>query len=384
MKNELLLIPGPTPVRPEILEAMGQETLSHVDPRFVASYKNAIALTRKLFKCDGEVFVLSGSGTLAMEMAILNTVGVDESLLVVDQGYFGQRFVQLGESFGIAVDSLKAPWGEAVSPQTLQNQLQKKQYKAVAVTHVDTSTGVQSDLESLVPIIKEAGALCIVDGVCATAGVDEDMACNYGGCYNIDVVLSGSQKALGVPPGLFIVAFGLEALQARKALGRIPAYYTDIYNWKPIMDDPSKYFATPAVNNVFAYEKALELIFAEGLEARYQRHHRYGQGVRTALGVYGMKAVAAEKDAAHTMSCILYPQGVDDAVFRKKCYDNKLVLAGALGEFAGRAFRIGHMGNTTESQLEQAVRIMGEVLQDMGYEADVNKAVTALRGIIGA
>lgn len=371
MNSELLLIPGPTPVTPEILEALSRDTVSHVDPRMVVSYKKALEYTKNLFSCDGEVFVISGSGTLAMEMALVNTVAAGENILVLSQGYFGDRFLQLADSFGINADVISAKWGERVCPKAVSKQLREKRYKAVTITHVDTSTGVEADLATLVPIIKESGALVILDGVCATAGIAEDMSFAYVNNAKIDVVLTGSQKAIGVPPGLAIVAFSKEAVAVREQLGKIAAYYADIKRWIPIMHDPTRYYATPSPNMIWAYEKAMEIIFAEGLEIRYDRHRKYGKAVRAALGVYGMTAVASEEDAAATMSCIKYPEGVDDGAFRKACYEQGLVLAGALGDFKGLAFRIGHMGNTTPEQLKSAIVIIGNVLNDMGISTDV-------------
>ncbi|QOR35952.1 alanine--glyoxylate aminotransferase family protein [Clostridium sp. 'deep sea'] len=382
MNNELLLIPGPTPVLPEILEIMSKTTVSHVDPRMVQSYKNSLKFTRDLFSCDGEVFVIAGSGTLMMEMALVNTVAANENILVLSQGYFGDRFLQLAASFNINADVIAANWGERVSVELVKEQLKAKKYKAVTITHVDTSTGVEADLETLVPIIKESGALAILDGVCATAGIEENMSKDYGNGAKIDVVLTGSQKAIGVPPGLGIIAFSSEALKVREKLGNINAYYADIKRWIPIMHDPTKYYATPSVNMVWAYEKAMEIIFNEGLQARYERHRKFGRAVRAALKTFDMHAVACEECAAATMSCIKYPQGIVDADFRKACYANGLVLAGGLGEFKGKAFRIGHMGNTTTDQLIRAFEIIANNLTKLGHEVDATIAIQKFKDVL--
>lgn len=174
MKNkEMLLIPGPTPVVDDIYDALASETMAHTDPRFVKIFENSLQLTKQMFNTDGEVFVVSGSGTLAMEIAIVNTVAPGEKLLVVSHGYFGDRFIQLGEAFGIEVTALQAEWGKHVDPEAVRAKLAEGGYKAVTVTHVDTSTGVVASLDKLVPVVKEAGALFILDGVCATAAIDE-------------------------------------------------------------------------------------------------------------------------------------------------------------------------------------------------------------------
>ena len=335
MRNEeMLLIPGPTPVVDSIYDAMASETRGHTDARFVEIYKRSIERTREMLNTDGEVFVIAGSGTIGMEMALVNTVAAGERILVISHGYFGDRFIQLGKAFGIEIDVLQSEWGKQVSPEEVERQLSEHTYKAVTITHADTSTGVAADLEKLVPIVKKHGALVILDGVCATAAMEEDMSKEYGGeGYKIDVVLTGSQKAIGVPPGLAIVAFNQTALEVRKQLGRIPAYYSDIENWIPIMHDPSKYFATPPVNLIYAYDEGMRLVLEEGLETRYARHTAFGRGVRAALREFGMKPLAEEEVAASTLSCILYPEGVNDAEFRAALAEEGLIVAGSLGSF---------------------------------------------------
>lgn len=385
MKNkEILLVPGPTPVVDEIYEALASETRGHTDPRFVEIYKRALANTKQLFNTDGEVYVVAGSGTLAMEMAIVNTIAEGESLLVLSHGYFGDRFTPLAKAYGIEVDVLQAEWGQRVELDTVKQALVSKQYKAVTITHADTSTGVASDLEALIPLVKAHGALAIVDGVVATAALQEDMSKTYGGndSYKIDIALTGSQKAIGVPPGLAIVAFSPQALQARAQLGAIRAYYADIENWRPVMQDPSKYFATPPVNLIYAYDEALQIVLKEGMEQREGRHLLFGRAVREALRTYGCTPLANEDVAAATLSCILYPQGVEDAAFRAQLAKKGVIVAGSLAHLAGKAFRIGHMGNTTKEQLEQAIVAIGETLQELGQNVNIDAAVAKLQQVL--
>lgn len=383
-EKELLLIPGPTPVTDEIRSALASPTWSHTDPRFVQIVKNSLTYTKRLLGIkEGEVFIVAGTGTLAMEMAILNTVAPGERILILSQGFFGDRFEPLAASFGIKTDILRSEWGQRLDVEEVRAQLAKDNYKAVTVTHVDTSTGVEADLDALVPLVKEKGALFILDGVCATAGIEEDMSRVYGGNpdYKMDVVLSGSQKAIGVPPGLLLLGMSPAALAAREEMGRIPAYYGDIKNWLPVMHDPGKYFATPAVNMIYAYEEAMKAIFAEGLEQRYRRHRATARAVRAALATYGMQALAQEDVAASTLSCVLYPQGIEDAVFRAALAKKGIVVAGALAALAGKAYRIGHMGSTSLADFKRAVRAIGEVMQELGVEADSGKALRVLKEV---
>lgn len=382
--KELLLIPGPTPVTDEIKAALAAETWSHTDPRFVRIVAHSLEMTRDLLGChEGEVFVIAGTGTLAMEMAIVNTVAPGERILVLSQGFFGDRFEPLAKSFGIEADVLRSEWGKRIDPEAVQAQLAKHQYKAVTVTHVDTSTGVEADLETLVPLVKQHGALFILDGVCATAAVEEDMSKAYQGNpeYKIDVVLSGSQKAIGVPPGLLLLGFSKQAVTAREAMERIPAYYGDIKNWLPVMHNPGKYFATPAVNMFYAYEVGLQTVMNEGIENRYRRHRALGRAVRAALATFGMTALAAEEVAAPTLSCILYPEGVEDGAFRSSLAEQGVVVAGALASLAGKAFRIGHMGNAALDDFKQALQAMAAALNKLGHQADADKAIEVLEQV---
>ncbi|MCE5196827.1 MAG: alanine--glyoxylate aminotransferase family protein [Negativicutes bacterium] len=375
--KEMLLIPGPTPVSDEVYEALAGETYAHTDPRFVANYVNALQMTREMFHCrDGQVFVICGSGTLAMEMAIVNTVRPGEKILVLSHGYFGDRFLQIAKAFGIQADTIQSVWGEHVDLAEVKAKLADGHYKAVTVTHVDTSTGVTANLEELVPLVKASGALFILDGVCAAAALEEDMEKAYANQpdYKIDVILTGSQKAIAVPPGLAILAFGAKALAARAAMETIPAYYADLKMWQPVMENPGKYYATPAVNMVNAYEAGMKLVMAEGLPARFARHTKTGKAVRAALSVYGMQALAPEEIAAPTLSCILYPAGVNDAQFRSYLAEKGVVVAGSLASLAGKAFRLGHMGNTTPEMLQKAIVLIGEALQAQGKAVSIGQA----------
>lgn len=381
----MLLIPGPTPVSDEVYDALSSETRAHTDPRFVETYKNALTMTRSMFGCDGEVFVVAGSGTLSMEMAIVNTVAPGEKVLVLSHGYFGDRFIQLCEAFGIKAESIKSEWGKHVNLDDVRHKLAEGGFKAVTVTHVDTSTGVEADLEALVPMVKSSGALFILDGVCATAAIAEDMQKTYGNeDFKLDVVLTGSQKAIGVPPGLAIVAFGRKALEARAKLGRINAYYADINMWTPIMQNPGKYYATPAVNMIYAYEAGMKAVMAEGLEKRYARHRAYGKAVRAALKTYGLRPLADESIAAPTLTAVLHIEGTDDAAFRAALAKRGMIVAGALASLAGKAFRIGHMGSTTPAMLEKAIVYIGEALEELGYKVDKEKALGEFRRVYGA
>lgn len=374
--KEMLLVPGPTPVTDEIYEALSRETMSHTDMRFANLFSEALSILKKMFNTDGEVFVIAGSGTLSMEMALVNTIAPGEKILIISHGYFGDRFIGVCNALGIQAEALVAEWGKQVSPALIEEKLQEGGFKAVTVTHVDTSTGVMANLDELVPVVKKYGALFILDGVCASAALEEDMNKEYGGADNkIDLVLTASQKAIGVPPGLALVAFGPKALAARKQIGKVNTYYADINNWSHIMKEPFKYFATHPINMIYALHQAMKIIEAEGFSERYRRHTAIGKAIRAALRSLDMTILAKEEVAAPTLSCILYPAGVDDAKFRASLAGKGLVVAGALGPLAGKGFRLGHMGNTSNEVFARALNAIAATLKEQGFQADAEEAV---------
>lgn len=340
-KKIMVMIPGPTPVTEPIRQQMGREIQAFGDPRFVMDYKALIDGLGQLFNCSGQAFPIAGTGTLAMEMAVSNVTKRGDSVLVVSNGFFGDRFTDICTRKGLEVDVLSAEWGEAVSVEAIDAKLSEKTYAAVTVTHVDTSTAVVAPIAAIGEMMKKhPETMYIVDGVAATAGEFADVD-----GMNIDVMFTGSQKAFGVCPGMIVVWASKRALARRKALNVIPEYYVDFEKWLPIMENPAKYFATPAVNLVWAMKAATEIIAEEGLRERAERHARTAEYIRSELEAMGFSILAKQGCRASTLSVVIYPAGVDDAKFRAALYSEGVMVAGALGAYAGKAFRLGHMGN---------------------------------------
>ncbi|HBD64974.1 MAG TPA: aminotransferase, partial [Clostridiales bacterium] len=337
MKNKkLVMIPGPTPTVRSINDQMGRETVAFGDPEFVKDFKELVVDLKNLLKVDGECFVVAGTGTLAMEMAISNVTKRGDNVLVVSNGFFGDRFIDICQRKGLNTDVLQAPWGQVVSPAEIEAKLKEKKYAAITVSHVDTATGAVAPIQEIGKIIKNfPETVYIVDGVAATAGERE-----YVDEYGIDILFTGSQKAFGVAPGLLILWAGKKALERRTALGTIPEYYIDFEKWIPIMNDPTKYFATPAVNMIWALKESVRLINEEGAEARYDRHIRVSEAINAALEAMGFKLLAAEGNRCSTLSNILYPEGIDDVQFRTTLAAEGVMVAGGLAAYAGKMFRL--------------------------------------------
>jgi len=372
MKNKrLVMIPGPTPVVRSIQDQMGRETVAFGDPDFVKDYRELIGDLKALWETQGEVFVVAGTGTLAMEMAISNTTKKGDRVLVVSHGYFGDRFIDLCEGKGLEVDVLRSEWGEIVPLEEIEKQLKEKTYQAITVTHVDTSTGVVAPVEAIGALMKDfEDTVYIVDGVCATGAEPEKVD-----AMGIDVLFTGSQKAFGVSPGIALLWAGPKALRRRESLGRIPEFYVDFDKWLPIMHDPSKYFATPAVNLVWAMKESVRIMKEEGLENRYARHQKVAKAMQKALMGLGFTLLAREGHRATTLSNLIYPQGIDDGKFRSILAEEGIIVAGGLGAYAGRMFRLGHMGNIDMHDLVSVLATIERALYRVGYPVELGSSV---------
>jgi alanine-glyoxylate transaminase/serine-glyoxylate transaminase/serine-pyruvate transaminase len=378
-KEKLLLIPGPSPVHPRIINSLALPTVSHVSPVLVEELRSALDNLKKIVFCEkGEPFIVAGAGTLAMEMAVLNTIEKGESFLVLSQGFFGERMGQIARSFGFDCDIIECEWGRAVLPEELEKKLSEKDYKAVTATHVDTCTGACAPVRDYAEILKNRDALYIIDGVCATGGIEERMD-----DWGVDVILTAPQKCFGAPPGLSILVLSEKAMEKRRGMEGIPAYYSDVLNWLPIMKDPSKYFSTPCVNEIRAFYESTKIVLEEGMEQRFLRHERMAKAIRAALAELGFSFFTQEQFLADTLSVVKYPQGVEDKSFRSAYYENGIVVAGGLGETAGKVFRMGHMGNLSVSQVYFALGALEKTLSTLGYKFEEGSGLQAAKAILG-
>jgi len=379
-REKLLLIPGPSPVHPRIIQSLSQPTVSHVGQEMVHDLREALANLKKAVFCEkGEAFIISGAGTLAMEMAILNTIERGEKILIISQGYFGQRMVEICGTFGLDCDVLEKPWGRGVPPEELEAQLRQADYRAVVSTHVDTCTGVCAPVQDYARVLRDRGLIYIVDGVCATGGIEERMD-----DWGIDVVLTAAQKCFGAPPGLSILVVSARALEKRRRMDRIPAYYSDLLRWLPIMKDPAKYFSTPCVNEIRAFYEGTKIVLEEGLERRFARHSQTARAIRAGLAALGFTFFTDQRFLADTLSVVSYPSGVEDKAFRSLYYENGVVVAGGLGETAGRVFRMGHMGNLSAPQVYFALDALEKTLTTLGHTFEAGAGVRACRALLEA
>ena len=366
----LLMIPGPIEFEPAVLAALGAPTTSHVAADFIEVFGQALEKTRKVFLCDdGQPFVLAGSGTLAMDTAAANIIEPGDKALVVNTGYFSDRMAAIMERYGAQVTHVNAPVGSRPSIEEVEAALKRDHFKAMSITHADTSTAVITDVKALAQLARQHGALSLVDGVCSIAGEELRMS-----EWGVDVVLTASQKAISVPPGLALVVASPQAMKAFKQRKTpVMSYYSDWANWLPIMEayearKPS-YFGTPAVNLVVALNVSLDQILKEGLDARFKRHRALGAAVQATLKALELEQVPVKEEfAAHTLSAPRYPQGVTQADLLPKVQKAGAILAGGLHPaIRAEYFRIGHMGPTNIGDVLATLGAIEIALSQCGY-----------------
>jgi aspartate aminotransferase-like enzyme len=339
----------------------------------------ALGNLKKIVFCErGEAFIIAGAGTLAMEMALLNTVDKGDRALILSQGFFGNRMAEICRSFGLDHELMESKWGKAVLPEELEKKLSSKRYSVVVSTHVDTSTGACAPIRDYAEVLRDRDVLFIVDGVCATGGIEERMD-----DWGIDIILTAAQKCFGAPPGLAILVVSERAMEKRKSIMSIPAYYSDLLRWLPIMKDPSKYFSTPCVNEIRGFCESTLIVLEEGIEQRFIRHKRFARAIRAGLAELGFTFFTETPFLADTLSVINYPQGIEDKRFRSLYYENGVVVAGGLGETAGKVFRMGHMGNLSSSQIHFALVALEKTLGSLGYKFEPGSSSRAVKAVLG-
>jgi len=378
--RSLLMIPGPIEFEPEVLKALGAPTTSHVAPNFIDAFGRALENMRKVWLApEGQPFIVAGSGTLAMELAGANLVEPGDRALVLSTGVFGDRFEDLLTRHGASVTVLRAPVGRILDLNQVENALRGGGYKLLTVTHVDTSTAVRMPIRSIGEMAQRYDVLSVVDGVCSVAGEEIQQ-----GKWGLDVVLTASQKAIGVPPGLALLVASQRTMEAFSArLAPVRSYYADWAKWLPVMAayegrTPS-YFGTPAVNLVSALDVSLRQIVAEGMTARFSRHELLAGAFRAGVRALGLGFVATEPDhRADTLTACRYPDGVAASDLLPAIKHAGVIVAGGLHpDIKTEYFRVGHMGAVRMGDILATLGAIETGLRSIGHEVDAGIGVAA-------
>jgi aspartate aminotransferase-like enzyme len=337
---------------------MGQQMINHRGPEFAKLLENATAKMKKIFRTEGDVLILTSSGTGAMEAAVVNTLSPGDRVLSVSIGVFGDRFAEIAETFGADVVRLKFEWGKAADPDVVREALAENPgVKTVLVTHNETSTGVTNDMKALSDVFKEFEKTVLVDAISSLGSLELPVD-----DWGLDVTASASQKGWMVPPGLAMVSVSPRAWQSH-AQARMPRFYWDFAKAKSFLEKGQTPW-TPAVSQVFAMDVALDMLLKEGVDNIVARHQRMADMTRAGVKELGMTLFAEESHASNTVTAVNVPEGVDGAKLNKimrEEYD--IVLGGGQSTMKGKIFRIGHLGWVNENEIKEVFKALKPALE---------------------
>jgi alanine-glyoxylate transaminase/serine-glyoxylate transaminase/serine-pyruvate transaminase len=381
------MIPGPVEVSPAVREAFSVPPPGHLSPEVIEAFAASLAMMRRVWLSapSSQPFVVPGSGTTAMEMAVANLIEPGDAAIVVNTGYFSDRMVEMLRRAGAEVVDLTAVPGEVPNVSRADGAFDDfaragKNVKALFATHVDTSTGALCDPRPLATLARERGALSVFDGVAATAAERFEME-----RWDADVYLTASQKAIGLPAGLALLVASERALAARDARKTPPPLVADWHAWRPVMQAyesrTSAYFATPPTNLILALSVGLGEILEGGLEERFALHERGARALRAAWSVLGLRPVPSrEQNAAHTLSALHFPAGVDASLVARVAERGVAIAGGLHPAIRGAYFRVGHMGYalTRTDFLMRCVEAVASGLASFGHAVDGEAAVSAM------
>jgi aspartate aminotransferase-like enzyme len=353
-------LPGPTAIPQQILDAMGKAMIPHRGPKALDLYASIVKRTKEVHQTEADVALWPASGSAGWEIAIANLLSPGDAVLSAQSGAFGERFAYVANRFGLDVRTVVRPWGQAITPEILTQALHAHpDVKAVFLTHNETSTGLTNPLPELAKVVRDHGALVLVDAVSSAAGiplkVDE---------WGLDFVLSGSQKAWMCPPGLVIAAVSGRALDAARSSG-FPTFFWDL---KETVEAARKGMTptTPPLSTLYAFDVALDMILDEGLENVWARHELLGKQTRAGIEEIGLELFADPAYASGTVTAVKAPTGVSAKKFTEHLeakYD--LIVGGGQGDYADQIFRIGHMGWCHPADIDGALASIEATVKDL-------------------
>jgi aspartate aminotransferase-like enzyme len=375
MRKNYLLTPGPTPLPPEVRAAMARPIIHHRTPQFQAVLKEAAEGLKFVFQSKNDIFILASSGTGAMEAAVTNILSCGDTALVVQGGKFGERWTEIGKAYGITPEVLDVEWGKAVSPAELEKRLKANpKIKAVFVTLCETSTGVVNDIAACGRLVKDTPAVLVVDAISGLGAIDlktDDWFC--------DVVVSGSQKGLMLPPGLGFISVSPKAAKLIE-VSKSPRYYFDLRKAKKAWDKTDTPF-TPAITLIIALNEALKMIKEDGLDAVFARHKKLAEATRAAAKALGLE-LFAPLAGSDVVTSVKVPLGLDGEKLVKTMRDTYgVTIAGGQAELKGKIFRFAHMGFIAEFDIITGISCLEKVLAQMGYKFPMGAGVKAAEEI---
>jgi aspartate aminotransferase-like enzyme len=367
-----LRIPGPTPLPPSVREAGARQMINHRGPDFAALLGRIQAGMRPFFGTTGDIAMLSCAGTGGLEAAIVNTLSPGDAVLGVSIGAFGDRFASIAEAYGATVDRMAAEWGWAAAPAEVRERLGRGDYRAVLLTHNETSTGVMNNIPGLAAAVRAAApdALILVDSVSALGATPFELD-----AWGVDVVVTGSQKAWMAAPGMAMVAASERGWAAMET-ARMPRYYLDLRKHRAGLPNGETPW-TPAIAVAFQVDEGVRLMTEEGQAAVFARHAACAAATRAGLEGLGFELFADAADRSPTVTAARIPEGLDWKAFNAELRSRGLVVAGGQGKLTGKVFRVGHLGAVSVDDILGAMATLEEVSLAFGRDVVPGHAVEA-------
>jgi alanine-glyoxylate transaminase/serine-glyoxylate transaminase/serine-pyruvate transaminase len=363
--SRTLLGPGPSTVDPRVLRAMSAPIVGHLDPYFIGLMDKIQALLRYVFETENALTIpVSGTGSAAMETAIANMVEPGDAVLICIQGYFGNRLAEMARRYGGEVETITRPWGEVFTPTEVNEALDARPAKVVAIVHGETSAGTQQPLEEIARIVHAHGGVLIVDTVASLGGVpvrvDE---------IGIDVCYSGSQKCLSCPPGLGPITLSPRAEEVLHQRKRpVANWYLDLTMVQKYWGPERTYHHTAPISSNYALYEGLRIIAEEGLENRWERHRRNAELLWEGLEALDLTMLVPPQYRLAPLTTVRVPDGIDEAKIRRGLLDEyNIEIAGGLGDFKGKVWRVGLMGHSSR---KENVLLLVSALEQLLYHSD--------------
>jgi len=371
MPKNYLLTPGPTPLPPRVCRALARPIIHHRTPQFQAVLKEAANGLKYVYQTKNDVFILASSGTGAMEAAVANLLSAGDRAITIQGGKFGERWTEICKSYAINTEIIDVEWGRAVEPKEIEMRLKANpETKAVFTTLCETSTGVVNDIAAIGKVVKQTNAVLVVDAISGLGAIDLQTD-----AWSCDVVVSGSQKGLMLPPGLSFISASQKAWKLIDN-AKCPKYYFDLKAAKKALDKTDTPF-TPAITLIIALCESLEMIKQEGLENVFLRHKKMADATRAAVRALGLELFAPTA-ASDVVTAVKVPAGIDGEKLVKTMRDTYgVTIAGGQAELKGKVFRIAHMGFIAKPDIIACIACLEKVLRQMGYKFELGQGVKA-------
>jgi aspartate aminotransferase-like enzyme len=369
-ETALIMLPGPVPVAPQVLRAMSKPMINHRGPEFRRLLDESREKLRSVFNTENEILILNGSGTCAMEAAVGN-LGTDKKYIAIENGKFGERLKLLTALYGSST-AVIADWGTSIEVEQVKQALETGA-DVVTLVHNETSTGMTNDVQQIGALCRKQDALLIMDGVSSIGGIQAPID-----RWGVDIAFTGSQKCLGLPPGLSMVSVSERAWDVIKTAERRP-YYADLLAHRKSAEKGQTPY-TPAMPLFFALEEALKLLEVEGLEARIDRYSVYATSIRTAVQAMGLELfpkLSPSSAYSNTVTAINVPLKMEFVALKEAMNRRGIVIAGGQERLKGRIFRIGNMGNLSKGDILQVIEKLELILLESGIVDEMEAGTLA-------